>query len=320
MGSTLKRNERILQRLKLRDLRVLLAVAETGSMGKTAAELAMSQPAISKAISEIEHVVGVRVLNRSAHGVEPTAYGRALLKWTVSVFDDLRQAVKDIESLSDPGSGEIRLGTTDSMIAGFVPATIDRFSRKYPKVVFEVLPSATFADQYVDLRDRKIDLILGRIATPATGAAELNSEILFLDPMFPAAAIGSKWFRGRKIELTDLRDARWSIPPDASFVRPLIDEAFRAKGMDAPLHTVGSNSVQLSTALLATGRFVGVLSDSTLRLSGKRLGIKRLPVDLLVGPLKTGIVTLKNRALSPTVQSFIACAREVARPFGKFES
>jgi DNA-binding transcriptional LysR family regulator len=138
--------------------------------------------------------------------------------------------------------------------------------------------------------------------------------------MFPAAAIGSKWFRGRKIELTDLRDARWSIPPDASFVRPLIDEAFRAKGLDAPLHTVGSNSVQLSTALLATGRFVGVLSDSTLRLSGKRLGIKRLPVDLLVGPLKTGIVTLKNRALSPTVQSFIACAREVARPFGKFES
>jgi DNA-binding transcriptional LysR family regulator len=308
MGSTLKRNERILQRLKLRDLRVLLAVAETGSMGKSAAELAMSQPAISKAISEIEHVVGVRVLDRSAHGVEPTASGRALLKWTVSVFDDLRQAVKDIESLSHPGSGEIRLGTTDSMIAGFVPATIDRFSRKYPKVVFEVLPAATFADQYVDLRDRKIDLILGRVAPPATGAAELNSEILFLDPMFPAAAIGSKWFRGRP------------SPPDASFVRPLIDEAFRAKGLDAPLHTVGSNSVQLSTALLATGRFVGVLSDSTLRLSGKRLGIKRLPVDLLVGPLKTGIVTLKNRALSPTVQSFIACAREVARPFGKFES
>jgi DNA-binding transcriptional LysR family regulator len=316
MGSTLKRNERILQRLKLRDLRVLLAAAETGSMGKAAAELAMSQPAISKAINEIEHVVGVRVLNRTAQGVEPTAYGRALLKWTISVFDDLRQAVKDIESLADPGSGEVRLGTTDAMIAGFVPAAIDRFSRQYPKVVFEVLPAATFADQYEDLRNRKIDLILGRVATPATGAADLNSEILFLDPMFPAAAVGSKWFRGRKIELTDLRDASWSIPPDASFVRPLIDEAFRAKGLDAPLHTVGSNSLQLWTALIATGRFVGFLSDSTLRLSGKRLGIKRLPVDLLVGPLKTGIVTLKNRALSPTVQSFIACAREIARPFG----
>ena len=70
-------------------------------------------------------------------------------------------------------------------------------------------------------------------------------------------------------------------------------------------------------ALLATNKFVGVLSDSTLRLGGKRLGIKRLPVDLVIGPLRTGIVTLKNRALSPTVQSFIACARDVARPFAK---
>jgi DNA-binding transcriptional LysR family regulator len=111
MGNTLKRDERILQRLRLRDLRVLLAVTETGSMGRAAAELAMSQPAISKAIGEIEHVVGVRVLNRTAQGVEPTAYGRTLLKWTVSVFDDLRQAAKDIDSLADPGSGEVRLGT-----------------------------------------------------------------------------------------------------------------------------------------------------------------------------------------------------------------
>ena len=146
-------------------------------------------------------------------------------------------------------AGEIRLGTTNSMIAGFVPAVIDRFSQQYPKVVFEVLPAATFADQYVDLRERKIDLILGRLGTPATGAADLKSEILFHDPMVPAAAVGSKWHRRRKIELGGLRDAPWSIPPDSSFVRPLIDEAFRSMGLEAPSHTVGSNSVQLSTAL-----------------------------------------------------------------------
>lgn len=310
-----KLDERILRRLKLRDLRVILAVAQTGSMGKTAAQLAMSQPAVSKAIGEIEHIVGVQLLNRTAQGAEPTPYGRALLKWTVAVFDDLRQAAKEIEAISNPGSGEIRLGTTDSMIAGFVPAVIDRFSQRYPKVVFEVLPAATFADQYVELRERRIDLILGRLATPATSTADVKSEILFEDPMFPAAAVGSKWLRGRKIELADLQDARWSIPPDTSFVRPLIDTAFRAKGLEPPSHTVGSNSVQLSMALLATGRFVGVLSGSTLRLSGKRLGLKRLRVDLPVRPLTTGIVTLKNRALSPTVHRFIECAREVARPF-----
>jgi DNA-binding transcriptional LysR family regulator len=317
MSNTRKWDERILRRLKLRDLRVLLAVAETGSMGKAAAQLAMSQPAVSKAIGEIEHVVGVQMLNRTSQGVEPTAYGRALSKWAVAMFDDLRQAVKEIESLSDPAAGEVRIGATDSMIAGFVPAVIDRFSRQYPKVVFEVLPAATFADQYVQLRERKIDLILGRLATPASETADLDSQVLFEDPMYPAAAAGSTWQRRRKISLADLQEAPWCIPPDSSFVRPLINAAFLAKGLPEPSHAVGSNSVPLAMALLATGRFVGVLSGSTLRLNGRHLGLKRLRVDLPIVPLKTGIVTLKKRDLNPAVQRFIECARDVARPFAK---
>ena len=135
--------------------------------------------------------------------------------------------------------------------------------------------------------------------------------------MVVVAGTGSKWARKRKIEPAALLDANWCIPPHFSFVRGLIAEAFRAKGLDEPAHTVGSNSVQLATALLATGRFVGVLSGSTLRLSGKRLGLKRLPVDLPIRPLTTGIVTLKKRALNPSVQLFIRCAQEVAGELAK---
>ena len=86
MNTIPKLSERALRQLKLRDLRVLLAVAETGSMGKTAAQLAMSQPAVSKAIGEIEHVVGQRLLNRTTHGVEPTPHGLLLLRWAVVVL------------------------------------------------------------------------------------------------------------------------------------------------------------------------------------------------------------------------------------------
>jgi DNA-binding transcriptional LysR family regulator len=310
-------NERILQRLKLRDLRVLMTVAQTGSMGKTAAQLAMSQPAVSKAIAEMERTLDVQLLDRSAQGVEMTRYGNALLKWAIAVFDDLRQAAHDLQSLSDPASGEIRIGTTDSMIAGFVPAVIDRFTRRYPRVVLEVFPLLTFADQYKELRERTIDLILGRVTVPTRQTNDLNTEILFEDPMVVAAATGSKWLRRNAVTPASLLEAQWSIPPLSSFVRPLITEAFRAKGLDGPVHTVGSNSVQLSTALLATGRFLGVLSGSTLRLSGKRLGLKRVPVDLPIQPLTTGVVTLKGRTQSPAAHQFVQCARDVARPFAK---
>ena len=103
-------NDRVRRRLKLRDVDILLAVIQTGSMGKAAGALNMSQPAVSKAIAYLEHTLGVRLLDRSRQGVEPTPYGRALIKRGVAMFDELRQGVQDIASLTDPTVGEIRMG------------------------------------------------------------------------------------------------------------------------------------------------------------------------------------------------------------------
>ncbi len=91
--------QRVMRRLKLRELRILTTVAQAGSMGKAATQLALSQPAISKAIAEMEYTLGVALLDRTPHGVEPTLYGRALLKWSAAVFDDLSQGVREIEFL-----------------------------------------------------------------------------------------------------------------------------------------------------------------------------------------------------------------------------
>src|SRR5436305_7770826 len=98
----MKWNDRIGRRLKLHDLNVLLTVAELGSMGKAAERLAVSQPSVSKAIADIEHAVGVRLLDRTSKGVEMTDYGRALLRRGIGAFDELRLGVKEIESLTDP--------------------------------------------------------------------------------------------------------------------------------------------------------------------------------------------------------------------------
>src|ERR1700724_689984 len=93
---------RIGQRVKLRDLHILLAVAKAGSMGKAAAALAVSQPVVSKTIADMEYTLGVRLLDRGRRGVEPTRYGRALLTCAVAVFDDLQRGVAALASLADP--------------------------------------------------------------------------------------------------------------------------------------------------------------------------------------------------------------------------
>jgi DNA-binding transcriptional LysR family regulator len=94
--------DRIGRRLKLRDLHVLMTVVQRGSMAKAAAELAVSQPAVSKAIADMEHTLGLRLLDRSRNGIEPTAYGRALVKRGLTIFDELKQGVEELEFLADP--------------------------------------------------------------------------------------------------------------------------------------------------------------------------------------------------------------------------
>jgi DNA-binding transcriptional LysR family regulator len=98
-------DDRASRRVKLRDLRLLLAASQWGSMAKAATRLNVSQPAISKAVADLEDTLGVRLLDRTARGVEPTAYGQTLLKRGVAIFDELQQGVKDIAFLADPSAG-----------------------------------------------------------------------------------------------------------------------------------------------------------------------------------------------------------------------
>src|SRR5262245_4802953 len=127
-------SDRVERRLKLHDLRVLMTVIQAGSMLKAAQRLNTSQPAVSRSIAELEHALGVRLLDRSRQGVEPTTYGRALLDCGTAVFDELRQGVKNIEFLSDPAEGELRIGAGLPAFAGVITATISRLRREHPRI------------------------------------------------------------------------------------------------------------------------------------------------------------------------------------------
>src|SRR4051794_7887519 len=117
-------HRRIGRRVKLRDLHILGAVARLGSMGRAAGELAMTQPAVSLAIADLEAAVGVRLLDRRSSGVRPTVYGEALLRRGAEAFHALSQGVRDIESLLDPEAGQVRVGCPETLAAGFLPSVM----------------------------------------------------------------------------------------------------------------------------------------------------------------------------------------------------
>src|ERR1700738_5322482 len=113
-----KWTDRVGRRVTLRDLHIALAVAEAGSMTRAAEELAVSYPVVSKTISGLEHTLGVKLFDRSISGVEPTHYGRALLKSGVAVFDEMRKGLQQIEFIKQPAAGELRFWSSLAVHGG----------------------------------------------------------------------------------------------------------------------------------------------------------------------------------------------------------
>jgi DNA-binding transcriptional LysR family regulator len=302
--------DRIGRRLKLRDLNILLAVVQRRSMVKAAADLAISQPAVSKAIADLEHTLGLRLLDRSRNGVEPTVYGRALAQRGTAVFDELKQGVEELAFLADTTKGTLNIGSTESMAAGLLPAVIERFSRQYPGVRLNVVQAVISTLHYRELRERTIDLLLGRI--PADFAEDdLRSETLFDDQVVVVVGRRSRWARARRLELTDLADAPWILPAAETLPGLLAADLFRAEGMKMPPTPITTLSIHLCCQLAAGGRFVTTMPRSVLRFNGRNLALKVLPIRLPIQPRPVGIVSLKNRTPSPLARLFVDCVRTV---------
>jgi len=302
--------EQVSRRIKLRQLNVLMAVAERGSMAKAAAQLAISQPVVSKAIAELEQTLGVRLFDRGPQGVELTLYGRSLLKRSIGILDDLRTGVAEIEFLADPEAGELRIGTTEPFAAGLVAEVIEILSRRHPRIAFHVLQNDPIALVDRELRERRVDLTIGRLPAVAQGG-EFESTVLFRDELVAVCGANSKWARRRKVALGELIDEPWCIPPPDSPVGSQFIAAFRAAGLEPPRRTVSGFSFQLTAGLVTQGRFLAMFGESILRLTAKRASMKALPLDLQVPRWPAGVVMLKDRTISPVAQLFIDCARDV---------
>ena len=306
---------RIGRRLRLRDLHVLFAVAERGSMAKASAQLGMSQSAVSQAIAALERALQVRLLDRTPRGVELTSYGSALMRRGQAAFDELRAGIRDIEFLTDPRVGEVRIACTESIAAGVLPCVIERFSMRYPKVKLNVFQITPYLTGFAALHERKADVVLTLLTTPFQGELTdyLQAEVLFHDRICLAAATRSPWAHRRRIAVADLAHAALISPTSDTPGGAVVNEAFRASGLPESEFSVTTFSVHLRTLLSMRGRFIAVLPVSILRFNPGLYSLKELPVDLPMPHPPALIVTLKNRTLTPPVQHFIDCARDVAK-------
>jgi DNA-binding transcriptional LysR family regulator len=312
----MKQIDQIARRIKLRDFRMLLAVAESGSMSKAAGRLAISHPVVSKTINELERTLGTRLFDRNSQGVEPTPFGRALVDCGIAIFDDLHRGLRRVEFLSDPTAGELRIGATAPAIDGLVLAAMEPLLSQHPKMQFSVLEGDA-GTLYRALYERKIDLALSRPFRPnADHDREFETQSLFDEHFFAVAGSKSHWARRRKIDFAELLDAPWVMPEYDNPAGFLIAEGFRSQGIPLKARVV-SNSLAIRIRLVATKGFLTMLPGSMLHFGAKRLPVKALPVTLPIKSQQYEIVTLKGRTLNAATKTFIECLRAAVKPLTK---
>jgi DNA-binding transcriptional LysR family regulator len=303
------------RRLRLRELHVLMTAVRLGSMAKAARELGVSQPAVSEAVADLEHALGVNLLDRTPQGVEPTPYGSALIKRSIAAFDELRQGIRDIEFLAGTSAGEVSIGCPESIAAGFLQPIIAQFCGDYSGVILDVetVNTQTFLPM---LRERSLDLALARDGWPLDQkhmVEDLNIEMVFDDFLLVAVGRDHRLATKSQVALSDLVDEPWILSQKDRWNYQIVAEAFASRGLSPPKVQMTTISVHLRAEMAATARFVTTFPRSVLLLHAERLKLKILPVDLPMRAWPIMAVTLKDRTLSPLVERFLDRTRSVGQ-------
>jgi DNA-binding transcriptional LysR family regulator len=279
-------------------------------MAKASARLALSQPAISKAVSDMEHALGAPLLDRSSRGVELTESGRLLVERARAIFDEIRLGVSDIERLSDPTRGNVRVGTTEPVI-GIVSEIIGQLVRKYPRLSYDVVVSDTNS-LIGRLRERERDVVITRWVAPSN-ADDLAAKVLFKSPVAVMVARDHPLLLRKKLSLGDLMGEQWTLSPSDSFLGQVVVDLFRRRKLPLPPAVVTTISIHMRLNLLAGGNFLTVLPLQMLRYPSNKPWLRALDLDLRESSQPVVSVSLKRRRSGGAVRLFEQASVETCK-------
>ncbi|WP_426954209.1 LysR family transcriptional regulator [Muricoccus radiodurans] len=300
---------RLARRLRLRDLHTLLVVLESGSMAKAAGRLALTQPAVSKAMQEMESELGVPLLERDARGIRPTVFGEAMAERARAIIDEFGQGARDLAHLADPNVGEVRIGTTEPMTFTVAEA-IRHLARDRPRMTFDVEISDT-GTLLADLRARRLDVVVTRYGLGA-GDADLDAAWLFRVPLVAVADRRNPLLRRKDLRLADVMEEPWTLSPPDTFLGRLVAAVFAREGLPLPRAAVTSVSIAMRMSLIAGGCHISMLPRTMLHHPTNAPWLRTLDIIAEDSAGAIAALTLKGRWMPGPVRLFLEAIREAA--------
>lgn len=297
----------LLSRLKLRQLRLLTAIADEGTVLKGSQALNIAQPAATKSIKELEDALGVQLFDRSSRGVTPTDFGQVMIKHAKLILTQLRHAGEELQSLEEGLSGRVHVGTLLAASTSLLPRALARLRERRPGIAVTV-DEGTIDRLMPGLRTGDIDVVLGRL--PEYREREgLRQEVLYLDTVSIMVREGHPLTQRRDLTLADLVDQAWVMPPPQTSLRRQVDHAFRHEGLEPPQDVIESVSILTNHALLMN---TDMLATMPHQVGIGQAGLTALPVILEGANSRIGATTHAHGELSAAARYFMAVVHEVA--------
>lgn len=297
-------------RLKTRQLMLLLHLVEHGSVLRAAEAASMTQPAASKLLAEMEGMLGVKLFERHARGVEPTWYGQVLARRARAALSELGRAHDEIAALRSGQSGQVAIGTVVNPGTNLVPQAIASVKRGFPDLLVRV--EMDYSRPLVaKLIGGELDMVIGRILGPE-GLGDLDFEPLAEEPHSLIARTGHPLTRRRRLEHSDLLDFGWILPPSASLLRGRMDAMFLEHGLPWPQNIVETSALPIITNLLRTSDLLTALPVDSVAPYTQANMLTVLPIDLGVSIESFGIILRRGHLLTPGGQRVLEVLRTTA--------
>ncbi len=298
-------------RLKIRHLRALVALAENGSLGRAADVLAITQPAVSKTLAELEDIVGKKLFDRTPKGVKPTGAGRILLRHAGISLRAIREGLDSLESEQDGDSPAVLLGALPNVVATVLPPALLRFAESIPRARVAVRTGSN-AHLVAALRQGVLDLVLGRLAEPSEMQG-LSFEHLYSEPLVLVVRPLHALARRRGIDPVELRQQRLVLPDPGTRVREAADRFFVASGMGLPVRTIETIDQTFGRTYVKQSDAVWFVPLGAVEDDLRQGTLKCLPVDTQITEGPVGLTQRVDRVPSEVMLRLVDEIRQSAR-------
>lgn len=302
--------ERAIARLKLKQLRLLVAVGRYGSIQHAARELRVSQPAATKMVQDLEADFDVKLFDRTNRGVIPTEFGHALIRHGKLILAQVSNAAQELDDLSEGSSGRVVIGTLLAAASNLLPDAIDSLLAERPRVAVKVIEGTNDALMPA-LFSGEIDLVVGRLSS-YRHRAKLVQEKLFDERILVVAGNQHPLAGSKSLTFSQLTPFGWILPPGETTLRRQVDQFFMSQGQYVPSTVLESVSYLTNRSLLTTRNLVGLMPEhvATHDIERGTLVELRWPVPFGKGPV--GVSHRGGEFLSPAASAFIEALRRVA--------